>query len=438
MTPLLTLVALAHAGAPSIPYTEYTLPNGLHVVLLEDHSLPQVVVDVWYRVGSKDEVAGRSGFAHLFEHLMFMGTTRLPGDGFDAVMEAHGGSNNAWTMEDATNYHESGPPNLLETFLWMEADRMDGLGNAMTQAKLDLQRDVVRNERRQSYEDQPYGVAWLEMPTLLYPQGHPYAHTVIGTHEDLQNASVDDVKGFFGSWYVPNNATLVVAGDFDPAAVKPVIARYFAGLAKKPLPPRPAPAPVTRPVASNTVLDDDVPFPQVNYLWHTPAAFTADDARLQLVAELLGGGESSRLYKALVLTGLAQEVGVMQMPTQLGSTFAITATAMDNVDLKGIEDVIAREIATLATTAPSAEEMARLQNQHELQFLQGLESLLERAEMLARYDAYTGKLDFLGTDLARFRDATASDLQKAALAYLDPDAKARIEVRPAAAAKETK
>jgi zinc protease len=437
MTPLLTLVALAHAGAPSIPYTEYTLPNGLHVVLLEDHSLPQVVVDVWYRVGSKDEVAGRSGFAHLFEHLMFMGTTRLPGDGFDAVMEAHGGSNNAWTMEDATNYHESGPPNLLETFLWMEADRMEGLGKAMTQEKLDRQRDIVRNERRQSYEDQPYGVAWLKMPELLYPAGHPYAHTVIGTHEDLQAAGVQDVTDFFSTWYVPNNATLVVAGDFSPDAVRPVIERTFASLPRRDTPARPKPAPVTRPVQANTVLDDDVPVPQVNLLWHTPAAYTQDDGTLQLVASLLGGGESSRLYQALVPTGLAQGVEVAQMSQALGGVFIISVTAMEGVDLKQIEDVVRAELTRLATTPPSAEEVARLKNQYELGFLGSLESLLERAELLARYDAYTGSPDHLAKDLARFRDATAEGLMKATAAYLDPQTRARIEVRPAPATATT-
>ena len=176
-----------------------------------------------YQVGSKDEVAGRSGFAHLFEHLMFMGTTRLPGSGFDDLMESKGGWNNAWTSEDATDYFDVGPSQLVELFLWMEADRMDGLDGAMTQEKLDLQRDVVRNERRQSVEDTPYGVIWEALPGALYPEDHPYGHSVIGTHEDLQAAEVADVLAFFRTWYVPNNASLVVAGDFDPVQVKEAI-----------------------------------------------------------------------------------------------------------------------------------------------------------------------------------------------------------------------
>ncbi|HNH46811.1 MAG TPA: pitrilysin family protein, partial [Myxococcota bacterium] len=228
------LSLLLCAQAQEIPFERYELPNGLQVILHEDHSLPQVVVDIWYQVGSKDEAKGRSGFAHLFEHLMFMGTNRLPGSGFDSTMEAYGGWNNAWTMEDATNYYDVGPANLLPLFLWLEADRMQDLAVAMTQEKVDLQREVVRNERRQSYEDEPYGAAWLEVPRLLYPEGHPYAHTVIGSHEDLQAASLQDVKDFFTAWYVPNNASLVVAGDFNPAEVKPLIERSFGHLPMRP------------------------------------------------------------------------------------------------------------------------------------------------------------------------------------------------------------
>ena len=227
MAPLLS----APAHAVELTYEQYKLPNGLNVILMPDPTLPQVVVNLWYGVGAKDEVEGRTGFAHLFEHLMFMGTTRLPGSGFDDLMEASGGHNNAWTSEDATDYYDVGPSNLVDTLLWMEADRMEGLSRAMTQEKLDLQRDVVRNERRQSYEDAPYGEIWLVMPEAMYPAGHPYAHTVIGSHEDLQAATVDDVVGFFNTWYVPGNASLVVAGDFDPAAVKITIERLFGGLA---------------------------------------------------------------------------------------------------------------------------------------------------------------------------------------------------------------
>ncbi len=438
---MLLLLALSSAGsalAQDIPFERYELPNGLQVILHEDHSLPQVVVDIWYQVGSKDEAPGRSGFAHLFEHLMFMGTERLPGSGFDQVMEAYGGSNNAWTMEDATNYYEVGPPNLLPTFLWMEADRMEGLGKAMTQEKVDLQRDVVRNERRQSYEDEPYGVAWLEVPTALYPAGHPYAHTVIGSHEDLQAASLQDVKDFFATWYVPNNASLVVAGDFDPAAVKPLIEKYFGSIPSRVLPERAKAEPVAAPQKPRVEVTDQVQFPQVNLFWHTPAAYAEGDAELQLVASLLGEGESSRLYEALVVEGLAQDVQVAQMPTALGSAFIVSATAMEKVTPDRLEAAIMKEIGELAATPPSTAEMERLKNNFEYGFLSGLESLLGRATQLNEYDAYTGSPDYLAKDLARYRGATAEGLTKAAATWLKPDLAARVVVRPEAAPEGNK
>ena len=300
---MLVLLAVAYAADPSIPFTRYELPNGLQVILMEDHHLPQVCVDTWYRVGSKDEAKGRSGFAHLFEHLMFMGTFRLPGNGFDKVMEASGGWNNAWTMEDATNYYDVGPPNLLETFIWMEADRMQQLGEAMTQEKLDLQRDVVRNERRQSNEDRPYGMVEIEIPTALYPTGHPYDHSVIGSHEDLQAASVEDVKGFFASWYVPNNASLVVSGDFDSAQARGWVEKYFGGLARKELPVRVVPGPVTTPQKTDVTITDQVDAPQLNLVWHSPAKFGAGDAEMVLVADD-GGAMFPLLLLEVPLDGL--------------------------------------------------------------------------------------------------------------------------------------
>lgn len=425
---LLSLFFLA--SAQDIPFERYELPNGLQVILHQDHTLPMVVVDLWYGVGSKEEAAGRSGFAHLFEHLMFMGTNRLPDNGFDVSMEAAGGWNNAWTMEDATNYYEVGPPNLLPTFLWMEADRMEQLGQAMTQEKLDLQRDVVRNERRQSYEDQPYGEVWLKLPELLYPAGHPYAHTVIGTHEDLQNATLQDVKDFFATWYVPNNASLVVAGDFDPAEIKPVIAQYFGHIPMRPLPERAAPPVPTAPQVKDLTLEDDVPVPQLNLFFHAPAAYAEGEAELSLVASLLGEGESSRLYRRLVLEGLAQDVVVYNSPTMLGSVFFIQATAMEGVGIDKIEAAIWSELDRLSTETPEAHEMERLKNQFEYAFLVGLEDLQARAEQLNNYDAYTGSPDYLQKDLARYRGATAEGITAVTSSYLTRDKAARVVVVP--------
>ncbi len=424
------LLLITRLWAQELAYEEYQLSNGLNVILHVDRSLPLVTVDIWYKVGSKEEAKGRSGFAHMFEHLMFMGTTRLPGNGFDVTMEAHGGWNNAWTMEDATNYYDVGPPNLLPMFLWMEADRMQQLGEAMTKEKVDLQREVVRNERRQSYEDSPYGVLWLEVPSMLYPADHPYAHTVIGTHEDLESATLEDVKAFFSTWYVPNNASLVVAGDFDPVAVRPLIEQYFGGIKAGTLPERPVVAPATQVVKASIELTDQVSDPQVSWFWHAPPRFAKDEAELELLASLLGGGESSRLQRALVLSGLAQSADVYLMPTQLGSQFAIQVTVMEGVAVSEVEEVVARELQLAATTLASSGEMERLKNQFEYEYFVGLEPLQARASLLNEYRAYVGTPGYLAQDIARFRAVTPEGIQAAAARYLQPGLAARILVTP--------
>ena len=424
------ILASMTATAIEIQHEQYELDNGLTVILHPDSSLPQVVVNLWYGVGSKDEVAGRSGFAHLFEHLMFMGTTRLPDSGFDDLMEAHGGWNNAWTSEDATDYYDVGPSNLLSTLLWMEADRMDGLASAMTQEKLDLQREVVRNERRQTSEDAPYGEVWLVMPEMMYPAGHPYAHTVIGSHEDLQAATLEDVVGFFDTWYVPGNASLVVAGDFDPAEVRPLIEGLFGSLPAAAAPERPVFEAPEVPVTTLVELTDSVQIPMSVLLWHTPAAMAAGDAELDLVSSILAGGRSSRLYTRLVHEeGLALEVDAAQYSQQLTSLFVIEFKPSETGSLEGIEAIIAEEIARLAAEGPTEIELTRARNQLEVGFLQGLESLQRRASRLNRYHAITGNPGYLQADLDRYRGATAAGVQAAA-ARLSPERMGLIRVHP--------
>ena len=427
---LVTLVGVALAVEPKIPFERYELPNGLQVLLMEDHHLPQVVVDTWYRVGSKDEVPGRSGFAHLFEHLMFMGTHRLPDNGFDKEMEAQGGWNNAWTMEDATNYYDVGPSHLLETFLWMEADRMQQLGVAMTQAKLDLQREVVRNERRQSNEDRPYGMVEIEMTTALFPPGHPYAHSVIGSHADLEAASVADVQGFFASWYVPNNASLVVAGDFDPVQARAWVEAYFGTLKHQPLPDRPEPAVPARPERASVAISDQVETPQLNLFWHSPGNFQPGDAEMQLVADLLGSGESSRLYRRLVDGGLAQDVSVFQYGLQYGGIFGVTVNPMATATVEQVEAIVFEELKTLGNTPASAGEMERVRNQHAVGTFEELEALQSRAESLNRYWAYTGTPDWLGKDVQRFASARPEALSAGVVQWLKPELASRIVVTP--------
>src|SRR5262245_44754539 len=234
--------ALAAATAPlaaqSVACEKYELPNGLTVILHVDHKVPRVVINTWFRVGAKDEPPRRSGFAHLFEHLMFMGTDRVPGNQFDVIMEGSGGANNASTTEDRTNYYSMGPSSMLPTLLWLDADRLEEVGRTMDQAKLDRQREIVRNEMRQMEDNAPYGRVQREVFRLVFPPGHPYRDTTFGTHADIEAATVDDVRDFFANFYVPCNASLVIAGDFDPAVVRPLVEKLYGTLPAAPPPPR--------------------------------------------------------------------------------------------------------------------------------------------------------------------------------------------------------
>ncbi len=426
-------VAGAAPAELSIPYERYQLENGLDVILHIDPTSPQVVVNTWYDVGAKDEVAGRTGFAHLFEHLMFMGTERLPDDGFDVQMERHGGWNNAWTSEDATDYYDVGPSHLAQLLIWMEADRMDGLSKAMSQEKLDKQREVVRNERRQSYEDSPYGVAWIALPKALYPKGHPYAHTVIGSHEDLEAATVEDVITFFDTWYVPSNAGLVVAGDIDPDATRAWIDQTFGVLPRRDTPERTAPPlPLEGPVDALTELTDQVQASRSFVLWHSPAAFADGDAAMDVLSGVLSTGRASRLYSRLVnAEGAATDASTSQWSQQYGSLFLAVLSPAEGHSCAELEAMMHEEIARLATEGPTPEELARVKAGIRVGFLQGLEDLQTRASQLNRYRVLTGDPGYLAKDLARY-EAIDADAVKAAALRLSAERAAIIRVHPEA------
>jgi len=420
----------ALAAEPTLPSALYTLDNGLTVILHEDHSLPQIVVDTWYGVGSKNEVPGRTGFAHLFEHLMFMGTSRLPGPGYDNLMEQYGGWNNAWTTEDETNFYDVGPSPLVDTILWMEADRMDGLGAAMTQEKLDLQRDVVRNERRQSVEDTPYGIAWELLPAAMYPAGHPYDHSVIGSHEDLLAATVDDVQTFFATWYAPNNATLVVAGDFDPAKVKSAIASLYGGISPSELPEAKPVELVDLPVQPLVETTDQVQLAATMLSWHTDVVYSAEDAAMDLTSTILGDGRSSRLYSRLVHDeGAVTEIQAYQQSQIYGGIFQVFALLAPESDLPTVEGMIQDEIDRLAADGPTPAELERALNQNEFSTIRHLEDLQSRAVTLAQYQVLAGTPDYLAQDLARYRAITPADIQAAA-ARLSATRRQTLRVRP--------
>ena len=414
-------IAFAEAPALKVPFERYLLPNGLVVILHEDHRAPQVSVNLWFRVGSKDEKPGRTGFAHLFEHLMFMGTKRVPNGQFDQIMEAAGGANNASTSEDRTNYFESGPSHLLETFLWLESDRLATLADDMTKEKVDLQRDVVKNERRQSYENRPYGKVELVLPEHLFPKDHPYHHPVIGSHEDLTSASVDDVKDFFRTFYVASNASLVIAGDFKIAEAKRLVEKYFAALQKKPEPPHAAPPLASLAKSDRVVLTDAVELPRLVLAWHSPAAFSPGDAESDLLAAVLGGGKSSRLYKSLVYQRkIAQSVEVEQRGNRYGSQFVITVTAQTGHAADALERSVDDELERLKTEAPTESEMKRARAVVETQTLRAAERVQTMGDLLNLFEFYFGDPGQLEKRLlSRYEAVNAAGVSKQAKAILE-------------------
>ena len=431
---LLLLTGLAPTPAEAgdvMKHEKYQLPNGLTVILHENRKLPQVVVNLWYHVGTREEPRGRSGFAHLFEHLMFMGTKRVPGNQFDVIMETGGGWNNASTGYDRTNYYDVAPPSLLPTLLWLEADRMEAMGDAMTQEKLDLQRGVVRNERREGYDNAPYGEAEIRISELMYPVDHPYHFHVIGSHEDIQAATVQDVKDFFDTYYVPNNATLVVAGDFDTAAVKPLIHSLFASIPRGKEPPRRSTPEAKFERAERHTVTDQIQLPKVIMTWHSPNFYRPGDADMDLISSVLGQGKSSRLYQRLVRKEqLAVEVSVYQWSRRLGSMFAIEALVKPDADLDRVEQIIDEELARFRKDGPTDAEYKRAATEIEASTLKRMESLQTVADMLNHYDAYLGKPDSLAWDLARYGKASPATMQAAAQTWLKPDARLIMRIVP--------
>ena len=422
----------AAAGAKlSIPFTKYTLPNGLTVILHEDHALPMVSVNTMVRVGSRFEEKKRTGFAHLFEHLMFMGTKRVPTKMFDAWMESEGAWNNAWTSEDRTDYFSVGPAHSLKLLLWLDADRFAALADNMTLEKLDAQREVVRNERRQTSENEPYGKVELRLPELMYPEEHPYHHPVIGSHEDLEAAEVKDVVSFFKTWYVPNNASLVVAGDFNPDEVKGWISTYFGGIPKAEVKSAPPAQPAKLTKVVRETIEDNVKLPKVVMAWHSPPRFAAGDAELDLLSTVLDSGKASRLYKAVVYDKpLAQEVSARQESGDLSSRFVVEAIARPGVKLDQLEKAIDAELAKLRKDEVAPAELSRAQNQYEMSFFSQLQSVMRRASLLNAYETYKGDPGFLEQDIQRYRSATPAGLLKIAKETLDPKARVILHVVP--------
>ncbi|HET7697947.1 MAG TPA: pitrilysin family protein [Vicinamibacterales bacterium] len=417
----------------NIPFTKYTLDNGLDVLIHEDHSLPIVAVNVWYHVGSKNEVPGRTGFAHLFEHLMFEGSQHYDRGYFHPLQEA-GAALNGSTNADRTNYWEVVPTNALDLALWMESDRMGYLLPALTEAKFSNQRDVVLNERRQNYENRPYGLAGMAIVSALYPPDHPYHWLTIGAAEDIRAAHLDDVKAFFQRYYHPANASLTLAGDVDADMGILLADEYFSEV---PAGEKPAPLTLAAPAPPRDVklvLEDRVELPRLYMAWHSPALFAADDAELDLVAEVLASGKTSRLYRALVYEQrIATEVAASQNSRELGSFFQIVATAAPGRTLAEVERAIVKEIAALLDRGPTAPEMERCLAQAEAHFLFRLQTVGGfggKSDQLNAYNVFLGDPAYFGRDLDRYRNATADQLRAAAIKYLQPSARVVLSVVP--------
>ena len=421
--PIALLLALAPATTAAqevgLPHRMFQLDNGLRVIVHEDHSIPMAAVNVWYHVGSAYETAGRTGFAHLFEHVMFEGSANVEDGEFDTLLEAAGAVNNGSTTQDRTNYYEVLPSNAVDLALWLEADRMGGLLAAMSQQKLDVQREVVKNERRQVYENAPYGLLFPTAMEALYPAAHPYSWTPIGSMEDLSAASLEDVNGFFRRFYVPNNAVLTVAGDVDPERVRESVQRFFGWIPRgeavsKPEAPIP-PIPATRHIT----LEDRVTLPQLSLIWRSTPAYARDDAALSALASILTEGKNSRLYRRLVYEEqIAQEVSAFNYSRLLSGDFFLQIMGREGISLDTLQRAAHQEIERLAATPPTTEELERVKAMVETELIGGLETLQSRADLLNQYYYYTGEPDHAAEELAAYRSLTPADIQRVAREYL--------------------
>ena len=417
-----------------LPHTRVTLANGLDVLVHEDHDCPIVAVNVWYHVGSKNEKPGRTGFAHLFEHLMFEGSEHHDKGYFHPLQEA-GGTLNGSTNADRTNYWEVVPTNALELALWMESDRMGYLLPALTDQKFQNQRDVVLNERRQNYENRPYGFAGMAMVKALYPPDHPYHWLTIGEAADLRATELADVRAFFQTYYRPRNASLALAGDIDTDRAIALVEDYFGGIdAGDPPPPVEAAAPVPPETEVRLVLEDRVELPRLYLAWHSAGLFADGDAEMDLIAEILAGSKTSRLYRALVYDQrIAIEIAASQNSREIGGFFQIVATAAPGRSLEELEAAIARELAGFIAAGPTATEMERCLAQSESHFIYRLQTVGGfggKSDQLNAYNVFLGDPDYFDQDLDRYRQASPANLQDAAARALQAAHRITLSVVP--------
>jgi len=421
--------APAWAEDPKIPFERYNLANGLEIILHQDRSVPLVGVDLWYHVGSGNEGPGMSGFAHLFEHMRFQASEHVGEDRYFEILRRAGASVvNGTTSTDRTNYFEVLPSNQIETALWLNSDQMGYFLPTLTEKSLHNQIDVVRNERRQHYDNVPYGRTQFAIAAALYPEGHPYRYLVIGKHEDVQNAKLEDVRDFYRKWYVPANATLVLAGDFNIAEAKRLINKWFGSFPPTHKPARrTVPAPKITQTKRVQVEDSFAKLRRIDYVWLTPALYADGDAECDVLAHTLGAKGTGRLYRILVYKKqLAQQVDVYQSSQGFSSTFTISVTLKSDADLAEVKRIVDTEVAKLTTEPITASELKRTIVSVESHFIWGLEPLLARAELLQTYNHYLGRPDAISWDLDRYRKTTVEKVRATAATYLGKNQ--RVEV----------
>lgn len=416
---------------PGLSIERHRLENGLEVVLHPDHTLPLVTVNLWYHVGSKNETRGRTGLAHLFEHMLFQGSENVgTNDHFRLVQQA-GGVANGSTWFDRTNYYETMPANYLDLALWLESDRMGFLLPALDQEKLENQRSVVMNERRERIDNQPYGRAFERIHELLYPEDHPYHWPVIGYMEDIAAASLSDVESFFRTYYTPNNCVLTLAGDFEPALAIERVGHFFGSIpAGGPLPPFPTPS-LETPPTRREIMEDDVELARVYLACRVPAFGEGDWYAVDLLATSLGGGKSSPLYSDLVYSReLATDVSAFVLPTEISATFVLVATARPGTDIDALESALDRHLAAMAAGGPSEADLGRARNKILTALSDQYQRLDQRADLLSMFTTYFDDPNRLEWELETYLDFESADLARVANQYLRSDTRVSLAVVP--------
>jgi zinc protease len=432
----LGLALAARAADPKIEFEKYVLPNGLTVILSEDHRFPQVSVDVWYHVGAANQTPGKSGFAHLFEHMMFSGSKHVQPSPIQALESVGATGLNGTTNFDRTNYFEVVPAEQLPAALWVESDRMGYLLDTLDEQKLKVQRDVVSNEKRQTYDNRPYGPAGLRLCDLLFPKPHPYYECVIGDIADIQAASVEDVRQFFRTWYGPQNASLAIVGDFDPRVAKELVEKYFGPIPGGPaVTPKDIPQPAIGKVVKETIEDKLAEVPRLILAWKGVRQYTEDEPAGDVLSDVLGTGRTSRLYKRLVFEKhLASGVSASNATVGLGGWFQITVTAARGHTLEEIRPVVSEILDEVRRQRATPEEVERSKRNiiaNRLRTVERIGGFGGKADLLNNYQVFLGDPGYLPKDIARYRAVTPEAVQAFAQKYLVADQRIELDVVPA-------